>query len=199
MKTIEWNEEQRKAFQGLLRKFKELIDDKVQEGKQTGKPPTIPKYVPCQRELNKFLALWGYACKISPGSGNLSYEPSITFCRQDILGEGFVNGEKPTPTKGFYFFLLTIGASTGASECENVKKFDLCIGRSTKQDGEEELQKCPAYDKIIDPNRDPHYQEIYDDLESDLESITDYFLHLVNEFNQIPTAHFELEPSSASH
>ncbi|GAA8351973.1 hypothetical protein HpDR35_01790 [Helicobacter pylori] len=40
--------------------------------------------------------------------------------------------------------------------------------------------------------------ESYDDLEADLENITDYFLHLVNEFNQIPTAHFELEPS-ASH
>ncbi|GAA8158108.1 hypothetical protein HpDR143_05430 [Helicobacter pylori] len=41
--------------------------------------------------------------------------------------------------------------------------------------------------------------ESYNDLESHLENITDYFLHLVNEFNQIPTAYFELEPSSASH
>ncbi len=56
-----------------------------------------------------------------------------------------------------------------------------------------------AYDKIIDPNGVPYYQESYDDLEADLENITDYFLHLINEFNQIPTAYFELEPSSASH
>ncbi len=41
--------------------------------------------------------------------------------------------------------------------------------------------------------------ESYNDLEADLENITDYFLRLVNEFNQIPTAYFELEPSSASH
>ncbi|EJB49352.1 hypothetical protein HPHPA20_0199 [Helicobacter pylori Hp A-20] len=42
------------------------------------------------------------------------------------------------------------------------------------------------------------YKESYDDLEAYLENTTDYFLHLVNEFNQIPTAYFELEPS-ASH
>ncbi|ERA55511.1 hypothetical protein HMPREF1398_01357 [Helicobacter pylori GAM117Ai] len=41
--------------------------------------------------------------------------------------------------------------------------------------------------------------ESYNDLEADLENITNDFLHLVNEFNQIPTAYFELEPSSASH
>ncbi|MDU9728751.1 hypothetical protein RGC45_06735 [Helicobacter pylori] len=43
MKTIEWNEKQRKAFQDLLREFTALIDAKVQEGKQTGKTPKIPK------------------------------------------------------------------------------------------------------------------------------------------------------------
>ncbi len=102
MKTIEWNEGQREAFQDLLREFVALIDAKVQEGKRMGKTPTRPKYASCQNGLNKFLAPWGYACKISPGSGNLSKKPSIAFCRQDILGEGFVNGEKPTPKKGFY-------------------------------------------------------------------------------------------------
>ncbi len=101
MKTIEWNEEQRKAFQDLLREFVASIDAKAQEGRQIGKTPKIPKWASYQRELNKFLAPWGYACKISPGSGNLSHEPSIAFCRQDILGEGFVNGEKPTPKKRF--------------------------------------------------------------------------------------------------
>ncbi len=67
-----------------------------------GKTPTIPERTPCQSKLDDVLAPWGYACKISLGSGNLSYKPSIAFCRQDILGEEFVNGEKPTPKKGFY-------------------------------------------------------------------------------------------------
>ncbi|MCH4611878.1 hypothetical protein KII78_06735 [Helicobacter pylori] len=192
MKTIEWNEEQRKAFQDLLREFVASIDAKAQEEKQTGKTPKIPKWASYQRELNKFLASWGYACKISLGSGNLSHEPSIAFCRQDILGEEFVNREKPTPKKGFYLWLAYYWHN-------DPRKFYLCIGRSTEQDGEKELQKCLAYDKIIDPNGDTYYQEIYDDLESHLENITDYFLHLINEFNQIPTAFFELEPSSASH
>ncbi|GAA7532671.1 hypothetical protein ckin28_13830 [Helicobacter pylori] len=115
MKTIEWNGEQRKAFQDLLREFVALIDAKAQEGRQTGKTPTTLEYTSCQNRLNEFLAPWGYACKISLGSGNLSHEPSITFCRQDILGEGFVNGEKPTQKKVFTFGLLTIGASTIAS------------------------------------------------------------------------------------
>ncbi len=112
MKTIEWNEGQRKAFQDLLREFVALIDAKMQEEKQTGKNPKIPKYASCQNGLNKFLTPWGYACKISLGSGYLSEEPSITFCRQDILGEGFVNGEKPTPKKKVFIFgLLTIGTT----------------------------------------------------------------------------------------
>nr|WP_156601805.1 hypothetical protein [Helicobacter pylori] len=176
----------------MLREFVALIDAKAQEGKQTGKTPTIPKYGSCQNGLNKFLAPWGYACKISLGSWDLSYEPSIAFCRQDILGEGFVNREKPTSTKGFYIWLAYCWRN-------DAEKFYLRIGRSTEQDEKKELQKCLAYDKIIDPNRDPYYQENYDDLEADLESITDYFLHLINEFNQMPTAYFELEPSSVSH
>ncbi|RKV48337.1 hypothetical protein [Helicobacter pylori] len=197
MKKIEWNEEQRKAFQDLLREFAALIDAKMQEEKQTGKTPKIPKYGSCQKGLNKFLVPWGYACKISLGSWDLSYKPSIAFCRQDILGEGFVNGEKPTPTKGFYIWL-------GYYWCNyyrpnNAKKIYLCIGRSIEENGEKECQKCLAYDKIIDPNGDAYYQESYDDLESHLENITNDFLRFANEFNQIPTACFELEPSSASH
>ncbi|MCQ2627501.1 hypothetical protein JT060_00055 [Helicobacter pylori] len=191
MKTIEWNEEQRKAFQDLLREFVVLIDAKAQEAKQTGKKPKIPEYTSCQNGLNKFLAPQGYACKTSLGSWDLFYKPSITFCRQDILGEGFVNGEKPTPTKGFYIWFAYDWR-------HDPKKFYLRIGRSIEENGEKECQKCLAYDKIIDLDGDAYYQESYDDLEADLENITDYFLHLVNEFNQIPTAHFELEPS-ASH
>ncbi|MFP6193804.1 hypothetical protein ACLGB6_01085 [Helicobacter pylori] len=191
MKTIEWNGEQRKAFQDLLREFVASIDAKKQEEKQTSKKPKIPKYGSCQRGLNEFLAPLGYACKISLGSGNLSNEPSIAFCRQDILGEGFVNREKPTPKKGFYIWFAYYW-------CNDAEKIDICIGCSRDPNGEKECQKCLAYDKIIDPNGDTYYQEIYDDLEADLEDITDYFLHLVNEFNQIPTAYFELEPS-ASH
>ncbi|WP_187834518.1 hypothetical protein [Helicobacter pylori] len=176
----------------MLRGFVASIDAKAQEGKQTGKKPKIPKYGSCQNGLNKFLTPWGYACKISLGSGNLSHEPSIAFCRQDILGEGFVNGEKPTPKKGFYLWFAYYWRN-------DLEKIFLCIGRSIEENGEKECQKCPAYDKIIDPNGDACYQKLYDDLEADLESITDYFLHLINEFNQIPTAYFELEPSSASH
>ncbi len=192
MKTIEWNEEQRKAFQDLLREFAALIDAKMQEEKQIGKIPKIPKYGSCQNGLNRFLTPWGYACKISLGSGNLSNEPSIAFCRQDILGEEFVNGEKPTPTKGFYLWLAYYWRN-------DLEKIFLCIGRSIEKDGEKECQKCLAYDKIIDPDGDAYYQESYDDLEADLENITNDFLRFANEFNQIPTACFELEPSSASH
>ncbi|WP_236635756.1 hypothetical protein [Helicobacter pylori] len=176
----------------MLREFATLIDAKAQEKEQTGKIPKIPKYGSCQNGLNEFLAPWGYACKISLGSGILSHGPSIAFCRQDILGEGFVNGEKPTPTKGFYLWFAYYWSN-------DVEKIDSCIGCSRDPNGEKECQKCLAYDKIIDPNGDAYYQESYDDLESHLENITDYFLHLVNEFNQIPTACFELEPSSASH
>ncbi len=192
MKTIEWNEEQRKAFQDLLREFTALIDAKMQEEKQTGRAPKIPKYGSCQKGLNKFLTPWGYACKISLGSGNLSKKPSIAFCRQDILGEEFVNGEIPTPKKGFYLWFAYYW-------CNDAEKFYLVIGRSTEQDREKELQKCLAYDKIIDPNGDSYYQEFYENLESHLENITNDFLRFANEFNQIPTAYFELEPSSASH
>ncbi|EJB61404.1 hypothetical protein HPHPP15B_0337 [Helicobacter pylori Hp P-15b] len=138
MKTIEWNEEQRKAFQDLLREFTALINTKAQEEKQTGRTPKIPKWASYQRELNKFLTPWGYACKISLGSGNLSHKPSIAFCRQDILGEGFVNREKPTPTKGFYLWFAYCWRKKDA------KKFYLCIGRSIEENGEKECQKMPS-------------------------------------------------------
>ncbi|WRE39117.1 hypothetical protein KVD10_00555 [Helicobacter pylori] len=197
MKKIEWNEKQRKAFQDLLREFVASIDAKIQEEKQTGKTPTNPKYASYQRGLNKFLAPWGYACKISLGYGNLSHDPSIAFCRQDILGEGFVNGEIPTHKKGFYLWLGYYWRNYYRPN--NAKKIYLCIGRSIEENGEKECQKCLAYDKIIDPNGDAYYQESYDDLESHLESITNDFLRFANEFNQIPTACFELEPSSTSH
>ncbi|WP_101007713.1 hypothetical protein [Helicobacter pylori] len=192
MKKIEWNEEQRKAFQDLLREFVALIDAKAQEEKQTSKIPKIPKYGSCQNGLNQFLTPWGYACKISLGSGNLSKKPSIAFCRQDILGEGFVNGEIPTPKKGFYLWFAYYW-------CNDFEKFYLCIGRSIEKDGEKECQKCLAYNKIVKPNGDTYYQEFYDDLESHLENITNDFLRFANEFNQIPTACFELEPSGANH
>ncbi|GAA7241064.1 hypothetical protein BD0080_13010 [Helicobacter pylori] len=137
MKKIEWNEEQRKAFQDLLREFVASIDAKMQEKKQTGKTPKIPKWASYQRELNKFLASWGYACKISLGSGNLSNEPSIAFCRQDILGEGFVNGEKPTPKKGFYLWFAYYWSN-------DAKKFYLCIGRSIEDDEKKRVSKMPS-------------------------------------------------------
>ncbi len=176
----------------MLREFAASIDAKAQEGRQTGKTPTRPKYASCQNGLNKFLTPWGYACKISPGSWDLSHKPSIAFCRQDILGEGFVNGEKPTPKKGFYLWFAYYW-------CNDFEKFYLRIGRSTEDDEKKECKKCLAYDKIIDPNGDTYYQEFYDDLEADLENITNDFLRFANEFNQIPTACFELESSSTSH
>ncbi|MCQ2731705.1 hypothetical protein JT158_01590 [Helicobacter pylori] len=176
----------------MLREFAALIDAKAQEEKQTSKIPKIPKYGSCQNGLNKFLTPWGYACKISLGSGNLSKKPSIAFCCQDILGEGFVNGEIPTPTKGFYLWFAYYWRN-------DFEKFYLCTGRSIEENGEKECQKCPAYDKIVKPNGDDYYRESYDDLEADLENITNDFLRFANEFNQIPTAYFELEPSSASH
>ncbi|MDU9702733.1 hypothetical protein [Helicobacter pylori] len=177
MKKIEWNEEQRKAFQDLLREFVASIDAKAQEKKQTGRTPKIPKYGSCQKGLNQFLTPWGYACKISPGShGCLSHKPSIAFCRQDILGEGFVNGEKPTPKKGFYLWFAYYWSN-------DAEKFYLCIGRSTEQDEKKEFQKCQAYNKIVKPNGDDYYQFSYDDLEADLENITNDFLRFANEFN----------------
>ncbi|EMG82727.1 hypothetical protein HMPREF1394_00815 [Helicobacter pylori GAM105Ai] len=80
-----------------------------------------------------------------------------------------------------------------------MEKIFLCIGRSIEKNEEKEFQKYQAYDKIVKPNGGAHYRKSYDDLEADLENITNDFLHFANEFNQIPTAYFKLEPSSASH
>ncbi len=135
MKTIEWNGEQRKAFQDLLREFVALIDAKAQERRQTSKTPTIPKYTSCQNGLNKFLVPQGYACKISLGSRNLSDEPSIAFCRQDILGEEFVNGEKPTPKKGFYLWFAYYWRN-------DAEKFYLCIGQSIEENGKKSVKNA---------------------------------------------------------
>ncbi|GAA9636034.1 hypothetical protein HpHA98_14980 [Helicobacter pylori] len=94
--------------------------------------------------------------------------------------------------KVFTFGLLTTGATMQ-------KRLIFVLGCSREPNGLKECQKCLAYDKIIDPNKDTYYQEIYEDLEAHLEKITNDFLRFANKFNQIPTAYFELEPSSASH
>ncbi len=69
MKTIEWNEEQRKAFQDLLREFVVLIDAKVQEEKQTGKTPTNPKYASYQKRAEQVFNAMGLCVQ------NQSWQP----------------------------------------------------------------------------------------------------------------------------
>lgn len=120
----------------------------------------------------------------------------IQWAIHRLLPSGYFRGRicqwwNTNPKKGFYLWLAYYWHN-------DAEKFYLCIGRSIEENGEKECQKCLAYDKIIDPNGDAYYQESYDDLEVDLENITNDFLRFANEFNQIPTAYFELEPS-ASH
>lgn len=70
--------------------------------------------------------------------------------------------------------------------CNDFEKFYLCIGRSTEDDEKKELQKCLAYDKIIDPNGDAYYQEIYDDLNPILKTLPTIFYALLTNLIKSP-------------
>ncbi|BCD51178.1 McrB family protein [Helicobacter suis] len=179
---IEWDLNQRRTFQGLLREFVELVDEKVDIGKQTGKPPECARYKDIRDRFNIFLQEWGYECAPNLGQGILPDKPGIGFLRQDVLGEGFVNS-KATTQEGFYIWF-------GYAWKE--PSFYLHIGRSTNNLAE--CKKCTLYPKVFgaDDKVLRKYSHLYTaDLESELDGITDDFLRLMDQFNEFPPEDFK--------
>ncbi|WP_104741282.1 McrB family protein [Helicobacter suis] len=179
---IEWDLNQRRTFQGLLREFVELVDEKVDIGKQTGKPPECARYKDIRDRFNIFLQEWGYECAPNLGQRYLPKEPGIAFLRQNVLGEGFVNS-KATTQEGFYIWFAYAWEEPS---------FYLHIGRSTNNLAE--CKKCTLYPKVFgaDDKVLPKYSHLYTaDLESELDGITDDFLRLMVQFNEFPPEDFK--------
>ncbi|WP_281746749.1 McrB family protein [Helicobacter suis] len=179
---IEWDLNQRRTFQGLLREFVELVDEKVDIGKQTGKPPECARYKDIRDRFNIFLQEWGYECAPNLGQRYLPKEPGIAFLRQNVLGEGFVNS-KATTQEGFYIWFAYAWEEPS---------FYLHIGRSTNNLAE--CKKCTLYPKVFgaDDKVLRKYSHLYTaDLESELDGITDDFLRLMVQFNEFPPEDFK--------
>ncbi|WP_281778464.1 McrB family protein [Helicobacter suis] len=179
---IEWDLNQRRTFQGLLREFVELVDEKVDIGKQTGKPPECARYKDIRDRFNIFLQEWGYECAPNLGQRYLPKEPGIAFLRQNVLGEGFVNS-KATTQEGFYIWFAYAWEEPS---------FYLHIGRSTNNLAE--CKKCTLYPKVFgaDDKVLRKYSHLYTaDLESELDGITDDFLRLMDQFNEFPPEDFK--------
>ncbi|WP_240329908.1 hypothetical protein [Helicobacter suis] len=183
--SIEWDLNQRRTFQGLLREFVELVDEKVDIGKQTGKPPKCAESKNIRDRFNIFLQKWGYECAPNLGQGNLPERPGIAFLRQNVLGEGFVNS-KATTQEGFYIWF---------GYAWKKPSFCLYMDRSTeKLEKLEECKKCTLYPKVFGTNDKvlPKYSHSYTaDLEAKLENITNDFLKLVDQFNKFPPEDFK--------
>ncbi|WP_163499090.1 hypothetical protein [Helicobacter suis] len=173
---IEWDLNQRQEFQGLLREFVELVDEKVDIGKQNRETPKCAKYKDIRDRFNIFLQEWGYECAPNLGQGNLPKKPGIAFLRQDVLGEGFVNF-KATTQEGFYIWF-------GYAWEEPL--FYLYIGRSTNNLAE--CKKCTLYPKVFGANREEYS---YVNLEAELDNITNDFLKLMDQFNKFPPEDFK--------
>ncbi|WP_240329485.1 McrB family protein [Helicobacter suis] len=179
---IEWDLNQRQEFQGLLREFVGLVDEKVDIGKQTGETPKCAESKNIRDRFNTFLQEWGYECAPNLGQGILPKKPGIGFLRQDVLGEGFVNF-KATPQEGFYIWF-------GYAWKE--PSFYLYIGRSTKNLAK--CKKCALYPKVFGADGEvlPEYAHSYTaDLEAELENITNDFLKLMDQFNEFPPEDFK--------
>ncbi|WP_281757502.1 McrB family protein [Helicobacter suis] len=179
---IEWDLNQRRTFQGLLREFVELVDEKVDIGKQTGEPPECARYKDIRDRFNIFLQEWGYECAPNLGQRYLPKEPGIAFLRQNVLGEGFVNS-KATTQEGFYIWFAYAWEEPS---------FYLHIGRSTNNLAE--CKKCTLYPKVFgaDDKVLRKYSHLYTaDLESELDGITDDFLRLMDQFNEFPPEDFK--------
>ncbi|WP_281739576.1 hypothetical protein [Helicobacter suis] len=77
---IEWDLNQRRTFQGLLREFVELVDEKVDIGKQTGKPPECARYKDIRDRFNIFLQEWAMNARLILGKDIYLKSPGLLFC-----------------------------------------------------------------------------------------------------------------------
>ncbi|BCZ19178.1 hypothetical protein NHP190012_08200 [Helicobacter sp. NHP19-012] len=180
------------------------MDAKIASGDRTTKGMVTTDL---EENFNYLLNDIDYECNVRFGQGWLSgagkknlnpkkgFRPAIVFCRKDILKEHLVNRTKLARSRGFYIWFAYYWLDTLVRGVPNSKDgFHLSMGRATNKTESERCEKCLAYEKFFGKNSRKDLRnkyEIYPDLETDLEKITNYFLKLVDFFNEIPQECFK--------
>lgn len=173
--------EERKEFQKLMKEFIDEVERMIPQGTTKGSKPSQQ-----EKKINEFLRSKNYVSRVNYGSGNLAHYSAISFYRQDILGEEFINGEKASLKKGIYIWF-------GYYKNEN-KILYLKIGVTNKYKNNKSLVNCGAFKKIKnDTNKFEHESNEYclrfdnftsKNFDNIKEEITDKFLKLVDYFNK---------------
>lgn len=134
-----------------------------------------------QKSINEVLEELQLECKVNFGSGIAANEQGIAFVRQDTLGKEYVNGEKPTPTKGIYIWFCCI------KEKEN---FCLEFGCSRK-----EKPDCEAFDRMKENgcfgNEEGKFRRFYSDFENNKDTILKDFLEFVEYYKSFDHGDFK--------
>ncbi|WP_411709994.1 AAA family ATPase [Helicobacter felis] len=199
MEKVEWSEEQKSEFLGLLQEFVDLVDKSVsvKEWEAQGKRENSKSSLKMERDalekrLDTFAQGWGYECRISIHG---LYKPhdktppsGIGFFRKEVLGEEFVNTEKADLRYGFDIW---VGYNRHGHVVGVVppKGFICCIGLSGGEN-EKNCKKCQAYAEIFSSDENRFYR--YDSLEKFEAKIVEEFLKCVNKLNGIPKEYFIL-------
>lgn len=204
MAKVELNREQKEAFKEALREFIAQVDGRIETGLTTG---TTPGAIQDNIQQN-FLNGINFKCKVSFGQGMLAgYSnkkekssdckddekyPAIAFCRNDILGDEFVNGKTFAQGKGLFIW---IGYRWNKQPKE---KLELRLTGASK---DKENRKCAAGKRIFGEDDEPKYQKSFElsessNIDSTLDSVINYFLELVEIFNSIPRDDFKISSSN---
>lgn len=175
---ITFTQAERESFQNALKDF-------VQQVKDCAKNKTIKgsKRAKLKEIFDEALKNIQYCSNPNFGSGNLNRESCcVSFYRNDLLREEFVNGNRPSLQKGIYIWF-------GYYYGKNPSKFILKFGFP-----EEKIEKsrCVGVNKIEEDGALKKYDFTYENLDSHLEQITDNFLEMANYFSSFDPQDFAI-------
>ncbi|WP_120944797.1 McrB family protein [Helicobacter labacensis] len=209
MEKVEWSEEQKAEFLGLLQEFVGLVDKAVQGSRKNPKPPLESERSALEKRLNNFAQGWGYECFVHAGADAFKKGkgyPGLAFFRTKIVGGErgeFVNIRTENGIRGFDIW---VGYNWHDTEVVNVppRGFVCCIGLAGWDGKHKKIcEKCRAYPKLFS-GKNTHlihkndYLYTYDTLEEFEQNITDQFLWCVNKFHEVPINDFKINNSQTS-
>lgn len=170
---MEWTSKQRESFKEAIREFKKQVDAIANGDATMETKPLKTKFDSILGDMEK-----PYECYVRLGSGNLADTPSLNFIRKDILGVGFINGEKFSQQKGVYIYF-------GYSYKEKI----IYLGFGFPQ-ADIEQSRCPAVNTMEAQGiLDKHSYE-FGNIETDLDTIVDNFLAMVKVFDSFDSEEF---------
>lgn len=170
---MQWSNTQRESFKEALREFKEQVDAIASGDATMETKPLKTRFDSILGDMDK-----PYECHVRLGSGNLADTPSLNFIRKDILGAGFVNGEKFSQQKGVYIYF-------GYGHKEKI----IYLGFGFPE-ADIEKSRCPAVNAMESRGDIDKYSYEFENMESSLDVIVENFLAMVAMFDSFDSEEF---------